>query len=88
MDLEMETAEGAKAMSPFDAARVAYEAGHRDALSTAVQRVEALASEMRNWSSAETTAATEAAPDLTADQWLWAQRGVLRSISAIKEEQR
>ncbi len=42
MALEMETAEGEEAMSSFDAARVAYEAGHRDALSTAVQRVEAL----------------------------------------------
>jgi hypothetical protein len=53
----------------------------------AVQRVEALANEMRNWSSAETTAATEAVPDLTVDQWLWVQRGVLRSIAAIKGDQ-
>jgi hypothetical protein len=72
---------------PFDAARVAYEKGQRDAIHAAVQRVEVLANEMRNWSSAETTAATEAAPDLTFDQWLWAQRGVLRSIAAIKGDQ-
>ena len=57
------------------------------ATAAAVQRVEALANEMRNWSSAETTAATESVPDLTFDQWLWAQRGVLRSIAAIKGDQ-
>jgi hypothetical protein len=57
------------------------------ATAAAVQRVEALANEMRNWSSAETTAATESVPDLTFDQWLWAQRGVLRCIAAIKGEQ-
>jgi len=58
-----------------------------EVIAAAVQRVEALANEMRNWSSAETTAATEAVPDLTVDQWLWVQRGVLRSIAAIKGDQ-
>jgi hypothetical protein len=35
--------------NPFDAARVAYEAGQRDALSDAVQRVKALPWTSETW---------------------------------------
>ena len=43
-------------MSPFDAARVAYEAGHRDAVAAALHRVEALDPYYceDQWSGAET----------------------------------
>ena len=52
-------------------------------LDAAREAVDRLASEMANWSSAETVAATGAVPDLTADQWMWAQRGVWRALAAI-----
>lgn len=57
--------------------------GWSEALDAAREVVDRLASDMANWSSAETAAATEAAPDLTADQWMWAQRGVHRALAAI-----
>ena len=60
-------------------------------LDAAREAVDRLASEMANWSSAETVAATGAVPDLTADQWMWAQRGVWRALAAIdvlREEQK
>ena len=60
-------------------------------LNAAWEAIDRLASDMANWSSAETAAATEAAPDLTADQWVWAQRGVHRAlfaIDALREEKK
>ena len=53
------------------------------ALDAAREAVDRVASDMANWSSAETTAATSAIPDLNVDQWIWAQRGVHRAIAAI-----
>ena len=57
--------------------------GYQRGLDAAREAVDRLASEMANWSSAETVAATGAVPDLTADQWMWAQRGVWRALAAI-----
>lgn len=57
----------------------AYAAG-LEAARAAIDRV---ASDMANWSSAETAAATDATPDLSVDQWMWAQRGVHRALAAI-----
>lgn len=62
---------------PFD---VAYLAG-LDAAEQALLRLEA---DMRNWSSDETRAATSASPELTAGNWIWAQRGVGRSVQIIR----
>ena len=53
-------------------------------LDAAREAVDRLASDMANWSSAETAAATDATPDLTVDQWMWAQRGVHRALAAIE----
>lgn len=44
-----------------------------------------LETDMRNWSSDETRAVTDVVPDLTADSWIWAQRGVGRAIQVIHE---
>lgn len=49
-------------------------------------RLEALHHDMANWSSAETQEALTAFPELTVDQWLWAQRGVRRSVQVLTEE--
>jgi hypothetical protein len=65
------------------AGRDQYAEGYAVGLDAAREAVDLLASDMANWSSAETAAATEAAPDLTADQWMWAQRGVHRALAAI-----
>lgn len=66
---------------PCDCSRFAEV--RRDALDAAREAVNRLASDMANWSSAETAAATDATPDLSVDQWMWAQRGVHRAIAAI-----
>lgn len=58
-----------------------YRSGIRDCI-TAIADV---AADMSNWSSAETERALEAFPDLTADQWVWCQRGMHRAIAAIGE---
>lgn len=52
-------------------------------LDAAREALEGLSSDMANWSSAETVAATNAIPDLNVEQWMWAQRGVYRAIAAI-----
>lgn len=52
-------------------------------LTAAREAVDRVASDMANWSSAETKAATSAIPDLSVDQWVWAQRGMHRAIAAI-----
>ena len=51
-------------------------------------RLEALHDEMANWSSAETQEALAAFPELTVDQWMWAQRGVRRSVQVLTRDQR
>ena len=50
--------------------------------------LEALHDEMANWSSAETQEALAAFPELTVDQWMWAQRGVRRSVQVLTRDQR
>ena len=70
-------------MGQLAAVQIFRRQAYRDALDAAREAVDRLASDMANWSSAETAAATEATPDLTADQWMWAQRGVHRSLAAI-----
>ena len=60
-----------------------FQEGRSSAFDAAREALDRLASDMANWSSAETAAATEATPDLTADQWMWAQRGVHRALAAI-----
>lgn len=47
-------------------------------------QVEDMASQMRNWSSPETEAAIGAYPELTAEQWIWAQRGMYRALSVVR----
>ena len=61
-----------------------FDVGYLAGINAAREAVDRLASDMANWSSAETAAATEATPDLTADQWMWAQRGVHRALAAIE----
>ena len=61
----------------------AYKDGYSAGLDAAREAVDRLASDMAKWSSAETAAATEAIPDLTVDEWMWAQRGVHRALVAI-----
>ena len=56
-------------------------------ISAAVDRVKNLAKDMSDWSSDETRAVTDVVPELTADQWIWAQRGVLRTIAALQGDQ-
>lgn len=53
------------------------------ALDAAREAVNRVASNMANWTSAETALATRAFPDLSHDQWMWAQRGVRRALAAI-----
>jgi hypothetical protein len=43
-----------------------------------------LETDMSNWSSEETRAATDVFPKLTCDQWMWAQYGVGRSLQVIR----
>lgn len=60
--------------------------GHRAfalGVQAAREAVDRLASDMANWNSAETADATTAFADLSADQWIWAQRGVHRALAAI-----
>lgn len=59
------------------------QAGYAAGLDAVREALEGLASHMANWSSAETVAATNAIPDLSVEQWMWAQRGVYRAIAAI-----
>lgn len=59
-------------------------AGYDAALRDAAESVDKVAADMANWSSPETADALEAFPELTAEQWIWAQRGVYRSIAAIE----
>jgi len=61
----------------------AYAAGERDMLAKCIAAIESLGSDMANWSSDETTDATIVFPDLTSEQWIWAQRGVSRSTQAL-----
>ena len=68
----------------------AWKKGHANGLGEAEAALRQLETDMRNWSSDETRAATDAVPDLTAGSWLWAQHGVGRSIQVIgtlKEKQ-
>lgn len=51
-------------------------------------RLEALHHDMANWSSVETQEALTAFPELTVDQWMWAQRGVRRSVQVLTGEKR
>ena len=64
-------------------ASASFAAGWDAALDAAREAVDRVASDMANWSSAETTAATSAIPDLNVDQWIWAQRGMHRALAAI-----
>jgi hypothetical protein len=61
---------------PFDVAYLA-------ALHAAKIALRELETDMANWSSDETRAATDVFPKLTADQWMWAQYGVGRSLQVI-----
>ncbi len=62
----------------------AYEDGQRDMLAKCIAELNGLMADMANWSSEETTAVTDVVPDLTFDQWLWAQRGVGRSLQVLR----
>ena len=55
-----------------------------DTIAKCIAAVDELQSDMANWSSDETRAATDVVPDLTADKWIWAQRGVGRSIQILR----
>lgn len=67
---------------------MAYDEGRKDgyaaALRDAVEAVDKVAADMANWSSSETADALKTFPELTFEQWIWAQRGVYRSIAAIE----
>ena len=63
---------------------LAYAEGYRDAVAKCIAAVEELQSDMANWSSQETRAVTDVVPDLTLDQWVWAQRGVGRSAQVLR----
>lgn len=65
-----------------------YQLGYTAGLDAAREAVDRLASDMAKWSSAETAAATDAIPDLTVDEWMWAQHGVGRALAAIDALQR
>lgn len=68
----------------------AYEGGYAKGLDAAREAVDRLASDMANWSSAETKAATSAYLDLSVEQWTWAQRGVYRAraeLDALREKE-
>jgi hypothetical protein len=54
-----------------------------NALEQAKSALRELEKDMANWSSDETRAATDVFPKLTADQWMWAQYGVGRSLQVI-----
>ena len=58
--------------------------GWNEALDAAEQALLQVEADMSNWSSDETRAATDVFPELTADQWIWAQRGVGRSLLIIR----
>lgn len=58
-----------------------------DTIAKCIAAVDELQSDMANWSSDETRAATDVVPDLTADKWIWAQRGVGRSIQILRSLQ-
>ena len=60
-----------------------YLLGQRKGVQAARDAVDRVASDMANWSSAETTGATSVMPDLNVDQWIWAQRGMHRALAAI-----
>ena len=55
-----------------------------DELAKCIAAAEKLESDMANWSSDETRAVTDVVPDLTYDQWIWAQRGVGRSAQVLR----
>jgi hypothetical protein len=55
-----------------------------NALRQAKWSLKELEKNMANWSSDETRAATDVFPQLTADQWMWAQYGVGRSLQVIR----
>ena len=55
-----------------------------NALRQAKWALRELEKNMANWSSDETRAATDVFPQLTADQWMWAQYGVGRSLQVIR----
>jgi hypothetical protein len=62
----------------------AFLQGQRAMLAKCIAAVEALQSDMANWSSDETRAATDVVLDLTVDQWMWVQRGVGRSAQVLR----
>jgi hypothetical protein len=55
-----------------------------DTLAKCIAALKELESDMANWSSQETRAVTDVVPDLTLDQWVWAQRGVGRSAQVLR----
>jgi len=55
-----------------------------DTLAKCIAALKELESDMANWSSDETRAVTDVVPDLTFDQWVWAQRGVGRSAQVLR----
>ena len=62
----------------------AYKQGQQDMLAKCIHGLESLHKEMRNWSSEETEAVLAVYPELTAEQWVWAQRGVDRAIADLR----
>jgi hypothetical protein len=62
----------------------AYRRGQRDMLAKCIAQLNGLETDMGNWSSEETNAVTEVVPDLTFGEWLWAQRGVRRSVQVLR----
>ena len=58
-----------------------------DMLAKCIAKLTGLEADMANWSSEETNAVTVVVTDLTVDQWLWAQRGVGRSVQVLRAMQ-
>jgi hypothetical protein len=62
----------------------AYKQGQQDMLAKCIHGLESLYQEMRNWSSDETEAVLAVYPELTTEQWIWAQRGVDRAMADLR----
>jgi hypothetical protein len=56
----------------------------QDMLAKCIHGLESLYQEMRNWSSDETEAVLAVYPELTTEQWIWAQRGVDRAMADLR----